>query len=207
MNMLKKITVFALMATAVFAFVSCNGKNGTSTNAPTTAEGKSISIAYVTMDSVISQYQYAKDIRDKLEKDGKDAQAQMQSKANAFQTAAEDFQRKMKINAFVSQQAAESAQARVLKLQQEAQQMELQLQQTFAQKQVLMMQDMYKDVQDKIKEYNKDKKYTLILTSSGINNLLYAEESMDITDDFIKYLNSHYTKQSETEGVKTEDKK
>lgn len=207
MNKLKKITVLALMATAAFAFVSCNSKNETSAKVVTTSGGETLSIAYVTMDSVLSQYQYAKDIREKLEKDGKDAQAQMQSKANAFQTAAEDFQRKVKINAFVNQQAAETAQARVLKLQQEAQQMELQLQQTFAQKQVLMMQDMYKDVQEKIKEYNKDKKYALILTSSGINNILYAEQSMDITEDLIKYLNSHYTKEADKAENKTEEKK
>lgn len=187
-----------LAIASIFMLSSCEKTGNKSVSKSEDNVSGGLSIAYVNMDSISKNYTYAKDIASKLEKDSKDAQAQLESKVNAFQTAAQDFQRKVKINAFVSQQAAESAQAKVLNLQQEAQQMEAQLQQTLAQKQILMTQDMLKDIQDKIKEYNKDGKYNLILTSSGLNNILYAEKSMDITSAVLKYLNDHYKVNSDS---------
>ena len=67
-----------------------------------------------------------------------------------------------------------------------------QLSQQLAMKQQLMLEDMMKELRAQLKEYNKDGRYKLVLTQVG-DNVLYAEEALDITDDFIKYLNEHYT--------------
>lgn len=201
----KNILALALGSFGLLLGLSaCNTKAGNGAAAPTaTGEaGSTLRVAYVNMDSLTNNYQYAKDIQEKLEKDAADAQKQLQSKGNAFQRAAEDFQRKVKINAFVSQEAAEKEQARVLRLQQEAAQLEATLSQQMAQKQALMMQDMLKEIQEKIAEYNKDLKYDLILTDA---NLLYKEPQLDITAGLIEYLNKNYKKENVDEVAAAKD--
>ena len=51
-------------------------------------------------------------------------------------------------------------------------------------------------------KYNKDKKYTMILSKSG-DNILYADKGIDITNDVIAGLNKAYKKGA----AKAEDKK
>ena len=44
-----------------------------------------------------------------------------------------------------------------------------------------------------LKEYNKDRRYKMILSKSG-DNMLYADKSLDITDEVINGLNKRYKK-------------
>ena len=41
-------------------------------------------------------------------------------------------------------------------------------------------------------QYNKDKKYSVIFSKSGDNNLLYADKAYDITNEVIAGLNKAY---------------
>ena len=76
-------------------------------------------------------------------------------------------------------------------MQQEGQALSAELSEKLALKQQSLLEDMMKSVRDQLKEYNKDGRYKLILTKVG-DNILYAEDALDITEDFIKYLNEHY---------------
>ena len=46
-------------------------------------------------------------------------------------------------------------------------------------------------IQHYLKVYNKDKKYSLILSKAG-DNLLYADKALDITNEVIAGLNKAY---------------
>lgn len=83
-----------------------------------TADGKEVAmpIAYVRMDSVLKQYTYSKEIQAKLEADAAASRSRLQGKAAAFQKAAEDFDRRARINAFVSEDAAKKEQARIMRM-------------------------------------------------------------------------------------------
>jgi outer membrane protein len=43
-----------------------------------------------------------------------------------------------------------------------------------------------------LKEYNKDKKYSVILSNTGLDNILYADDAMNITDEVVAGLNARY---------------
>ena len=173
----KSLVGFASLTLAlasVLSLPSCQDKAQKS--APATAaevQATGLPIALVRMDSVTSQYKYAQEVKAALEKDAQEHQMRLQSKGAALQKAAADFERRMRINAFVSAEAQQS-------------------EQQLAMKQQLMLEDMMKELRAQLKEYNKDGRYKLVLTQVG-DNVLYAEEALDITDDFIKYLNEHYT--------------
>lgn len=155
-----------------------------------TADGKEVAmpIAYVRMDSVLKQYTYSKEIQAKLEADAAASRSRLQGKAAAFQKAAEDFDRRARINAFVSEDAAKKEQARIMRMQQEAAGLEQQLSGELAQKSALMQEDLMKKIEEELKVFNGGR-FKLILSNAVV---LYGDDALDITTDFVKYLNENY---------------
>lgn len=155
-----------------------------------TADGKEVAmpIAYVRMDSVLKQYTYSKEIQAKLEADAAASRSRLQGKAAAFQKAAEDFDRRARINAFVSEDAAKKEQARIMRMQQEAAGLEQQLSGELAQKSALMQEDLMRKIEAELKVFNGGR-FKLILSNAVV---LYGDDALDITTDFVKYLNENY---------------
>lgn len=182
-------TLVALATTLSLSSCQKNEQQGKATSTSTTTEKNTdFAIAYVRMDSVMSQYTYSKDIQAKLEADTKASQSRLQSKAAAFQKAAEDFQRRAQINAFTSDAQAKSEQERVMRMQQEAAKLDQQLSSELAQKTALMQEDLIKKIQEELKLFNGGR-YKLILSNATV---LYADDAIDITEPFIKHLNENY---------------
>ncbi len=202
----KKHLLGLACAALTFGFVACKSNDKTSAvPTVTTSEGKELSlpIAYVRMDSVLAEYTYSKEVQAKLEADAAASRNRLQGKAAAFQKAAEDFQRKAQINAFVSEAQAKSEQERVLKMQQEAAGLEQQLSGELAQKSALMQEDLLKKIQEELKLFNGGR-FKLIFSNAGV---LYADEALDITEAFIKHLNDNYKSAAATTEAKDEKKK
>jgi len=55
-------------------------------------------------------------------------------------------------------------------------------------------QTVINDINDYVKEYGKDKGYKIIFGASGGGNIMYADESSDLTDEVLKGLNAQYDK-------------
>lgn len=155
-------------------------------------EAGAMPIAYVRMDTLMSQYTYYQAVMEKLQKQADEHRVQLASKANALQKAAQEFERRMRTNAFISAEAQQKEQTRLLQMQQNGQQLEAELTQKFAAQQQLMLADVQKAIKEQIEEYNKSHGYAIILSNVGLDNILYAQETMDITDDVVKYLNDRY---------------
>ena len=190
-NSLVSCGALALALTTMLSLGSCK-KDSSTKSTPTT-------IALVRMDSVSSQYKYAQEVKAALEKDAIEHQTRLQSKGAAIQKAAADFERRMRINAFVSAEAQQAEQQKLIRMQQEGEALSAQLTQQLGMKQQLMLEDMMKEIRTQLKEYNKDGRDKLVLTQAG-DNVLYADEALDITEDFIKYLNEHYTSGKATQA-------
>lgn len=52
--------------------------------------------------------------------------------------------------------------------------------------------EVYTRLNEYIKAYGKEKKYDLILGSTGQGNVMFVSEAHDITEDLIKYINQKY---------------
>ncbi|MNL38401.1 Outer membrane protein (OmpH-like) [compost metagenome] len=55
-------------------------------------------------------------------------------------------------------------------------------------------QTVINDINDYIKEYGKDHNYKIIFGASGGGNIMYADESSDLTEEVLKGLNAEYDK-------------
>lgn len=164
-------------------------------------------IAYVNIDSLLLNYNFAKDLNEALMRTEENSRASLNQKEREFNTAAQDFQRKMQNNAFLSQERAEQEQQRLMKMQQEYQIMAERLTQEFALEQQKLNIELSDTIKVRLAEFNKDKGYQIIFSNTSADNILYADKKYDITNDVIDFLNKKYGPQTSASSSKTEKKK
>lgn len=158
--------------------------------AGTTAES---AIAYVEIDSLATQYEFCKAELKVLEDKQASLRAQMQSKSQALQNAAANFQKKMQDGSITTEAQAKQEQQRLVRQEQQLQQFSQQAESQMAEAMDAYQKKLRENLDAFLKDYNKDKKYKLILSKSG-DNMLYADKSLDITAEVIAGLNKRYKK-------------
>ena len=149
-------------------------------------------IAYINVDSLLLNYQFAKDANESLIKRQEDSRLNINTKARQLQNEMAEFQRKLENNAFLSRDRAEQEQNRLMKRQQELQELDGQLSQQLMQTQQKMSEELRDTINSFLKEFNKDGKYQLILSNTSSDNVLYATPGYDITDEVTKLLNERF---------------
>ncbi|GAB6961055.1 OmpH family outer membrane protein [Prevotella aurantiaca JCM 15754] len=195
--MKKTLSAIAVAALA-FGITSCNNQpqaNDTKeTKKPAAATATSSSqenIAYVEIDSIMSQYTYWKEVTKILEAKEKNIQKTLAGKQQALQQAAANFQRNIQANKYTQEQA-QQIQAGIQKQAADAESLQQRLGAEY-QKEVSNYNKALSDsVHNYLKSFNKDKKYVMILAKSG-DNILYADEACNITSDVVKGMNKAYT--------------
>ena len=149
-------------------------------------------IAYINVDSLLLNYQFAKDANESLIKRQEDSRLNINTKARQLQNEMGGFQRKLETNAFLSRDRAEQEQNRLMKRQQELQELDGQLSQQLMQTQQKMSEELRDTINSFLKEFNKDGKYQLILSNTSSDNVLYATPGYDITNEVTKLLNERF---------------
>ncbi len=149
-------------------------------------------IAYVRIDSLLTNYNYAKDLNESLMRKEESTRAALNQRRNSIASAAQEFQRKLQNNAFLSQERAQQEQQRIMKMEQDFQQVGAKMQQDFLVEQQKLNIQMEDTIKVRIKEYNKLKGYQVIFATTGSNNILYGEPMYDITKDVTDFLNKKY---------------
>lgn len=193
MNKKNIFGTLALAAMATLAFTSCNKQNSQAENkseSNTKAAPSSMKIAYVEVDSIMSQYKFCKDYSLILQKKGQNIQSTLASKQQALQAAAANFQQKVQQNAYTREQA-EAIQAGLQKQSADLQGLNQRLSNEFQVETEKYNAALRDSLRHFLNEYNKDKKYSLILSKAG-DNLLYADKAFDITNDVVAGLNKAY---------------
>lgn len=149
-------------------------------------------IAYVNIDSVLTNYQYAKEASDALMKKTETSRASLNQKQKQLVSEQQEFQRKYQNNAFLSQERAEQEAARIQKLGAELEQTAGRLDNEITMEQIRVNNQLADSVRLCIKEFNKTANYHIILSNSGLDNILYAKEKYNITNKVIELLNARH---------------
>ena len=191
------LTGLTMMAAAI-ATTSCNnaGEAAPVQDAPKAAASKDAGykIAYVQIDTLTSQYQKCKDLEDEFTKKRANAEATINAKGKSFTAQMQEFNRKYQSNQFTQQQF-EAEQARLAKLQQDLQDLQARLSNSLQEEYQKEFQALTDTIQNFTKSYAQEKGYDFILCkSSGIDNVLYANEAYDVTAEVVKALNKRYSK-------------
>ena len=200
---MKKYLFSALALAAVLT--SCNNASPKMDEKPAevaTASGEGMRMAFIEVDSLMTQYTFAKDYSVTLEKKSNNARTTLNQKGAQLQAAVNNFQQKMNNNGFQSREEAARVQLAIEKQQRDLQELQQRLETELAsetQKFNVALRDSLKSF---LNAYNRDKKYDYIISKAG-DNILYSNAKYDITQDVINGLNKRY----KAGGAKKDDKK
>ncbi|HHT61123.1 MAG: OmpH family outer membrane protein [Paludibacteraceae bacterium] len=191
---MKKITFLLLTAVIVAACgKKSNDENNTNDNA--ISQSQQFSFAVVNVDTLMSQYEFAKISNEKLIKKQEDSRLKINLQVRQLQNEMIDFQKKIENNAFLTRERAESEQRRLQKKQSDLEALDRELTQSLMQEQQTLSQQFRDSINAVIAVLNKDGKYELIISTSAINdNVLYAKPQYDITQQVLDALNARYAK-------------
>ena len=190
-SFLTKLTLGLILAGSI---VACNQNKtaGTSTNAGTSTAATG-GIVYINQDTISLKYEYAKDMRKRLDDKGTAAKNDIGARQQAIQREYAEYQKGA--NTMSADQRA-STEQRLQREGQEFQQYQQNASAQFQNDQSDESKKLYDKVYTFTKQYAKDNGYKMVLTfQSGNVNLLYADPSMDVTADFLKKLNDAYAKE------------
>lgn len=158
------------------------------------AAGDSVAlpIAYINVDSLLMNYNFAKDLNEALMRIEENSRASLTQKERQVQSAAQDFQRKLDNNAFLTQKRAEEEQSRIQKMGEEYQRMAQQLSNELGLEQQKLNIQLSDGIRGALQDYNKNRNYDVILSNTASDNILLAHPKYDITDEVILFLNKRY---------------
>ena len=199
--------IFSALAIAAM-MVSCNNASPKMDDQPASgsASGAGIKIAYVEVDSLMTQFDFAKDYSESLQKKSINARNTLTQKGNALQAAVNNFQQKLNNNGFQSREQAAGVQAALERQQRDLQELQARLEGELASETAKFNEALRDSLQNFLKDYNADKKFDLILSKAG-DNILMADKKFDITQDVINGLNKRYKPAKKAEPEKKEEKK
>ena len=190
-----RIVLFAF-ATILF-FTQCAKQqsaeqSNTDATATTAVVEKSVKIAFVDIDSLLSKYEFSVILNKEMLRKEEDMRMKLSEKAKALQADYEDFQRKLQNNVYATRERAEEEQARILKQKDALDKLEQRLISELSaetQKNNITLHD---SIDSFLKAYNAEKKFDLILSRVG-DNILFANDALNITEEVINGLNARYT--------------
>lgn len=149
-------------------------------------------IAYVNVDSLLVNYNFAKDLNESLLRKEESTRATLNQRENQINSAAQEFERKLRNNAFLSQERAQQEQERIMKMNQEYQQLAERLSQEFLLEQQKLNLQMEDTIKVRIEEFNKTRNYEIIFSNISTSTLLYSKDKYDVTDEVVQFLNNKY---------------
>ena len=180
----------------IVLFAQCAGKseNQSANNSSSQAAGLSgMKIAFVEVDTLLAKYNFCIDLNEAMVKKSENVRLTLNQKAAELEKQKREFQTKYENNAYLSQEREQQEYNRIAKQEQDLQALSNKLQSELMsenEKNSLQLRD---SINAFLKEYNKDKKYSMIFSNTGFDNLLYADDVYNITQEILDGLNARYS--------------
>ncbi|RPH34059.1 MAG: OmpH family outer membrane protein [Bacteroidales bacterium] len=197
---MRKITLVAsfIMAVAVVGLLTnCKSKSSDTASKESNESKTNIqlsstfSAAWVNIDTLINNYDMYFDMQKVLEESGRKSEAELSTKSRDFEREAGDFQNKVQ-KGLVTRSQAEQLQQVLAGKEQELYRLRDELRARLAEEQQVKLRQIQQSINDYLVEYNKEKGYHIILSSTFGGPLLYGHPALDITQEVMKGLNEKY---------------
>jgi len=175
----------------ILHFSGSGSKSSALSGAIAKANKGAISVAFVNNDSILSNYELVKKMRADLEAKGKRLEGEVAAKQKAFEKDAAYFQEQVAKKA-ISDQSAQEIYGQLQQNQQKIYQLRDSYAAELQQSEMDMNVALIDSVMNFLKRYNDKYKFDYILGFTKGGNILYANDTLDVTNDVIKELNAAY---------------
>jgi len=190
---LNLITLVGIIILFILYFTGKGSKNNAISGAIEKANKGAISVAFVNNDSILSNYELVKKMRADLQAKGKRLEGEVAAKQQAFEKDAAYFQEQVKKKA-ISDQSAQEIYGQLQQNQQKIYELRDKYAAELQQSEMDMNVALIDSVMNFLKRYNDKYKFDYILGFTKGGNILYANDTLDVTKDVIKELNAAYLK-------------
>ncbi len=189
-NLVNGLAAFAL----IVLFAQCAGK-GEANTAVAAGDGNAtlsdMKIAYVEIDTLLSKYNFCIKLNEDMMKKEENIRLTLNQKANDLGKRKQEFQTKVENNVYTQERAQQEYNA-LVKAEQDLQTLHNRLTNELAAESNKNNLELRDSINVFLKEYNKTKGYSLIVSNTGFDNLLYADPSYNITKEIVDGLNARY---------------
>lgn len=183
---------FLCVAALALTLTGCKQQTAESeTPQDNNAAPSGLTIAYIQLDTLMSQYQLYKDYSEVLTRKGTNIQNTLAQKQQTLEKHVSAFQKKYEGNGFTTRDELERAQNNLQQEQNDLQALAERLNAEFNAEQARINEEARDSIQLFLKQYNKTKKYDYVLVKAG-DNMLIANPKYDITNEVVKGLNKRY---------------
>jgi outer membrane protein len=198
LNIVLAVAVVALYV-LYFTGIGSPKKNSSFEGLPAgSADGGSI--FYVKIDSVISHFDMATDLSGELQGKFTASQTEFENKQKAYQNDVNDYQYKAQ-RGLITRSEAQTAEQELYAKQQNLAKLQQDLTQDLQEKQTVMNRQVINAIMEYLKKNSSQLNYKYVLGTSFGGNILYANDSLDITKNIVTGLNEQY------QETKKKDKK
>jgi outer membrane protein len=189
LNIVLAVAVVALYV-LYFTGIGSPKKNSTVEGLPAgSANGGSI--FYVQIDSVLSHFDMATDLSGELQSRFNASEAEFQAKQKAYQNDVNDYQYKSQ-RGLITRSEAQTTEQELYAKQQNLAKLQQDLTQELQEKQTVMNRQVINAIMEYLKQNSSQLNYKYVLGTSFGGNILYANDSLDITKNIITGLNENY---------------
>ncbi len=182
------------VAVVVLFILHFTSKSGSSASNSETGEAvaASGSIVYIQIDSLVNKFDMFNDLKSELEAKAQIIQDDLTKKSRAFERDVKDFQEKVQ-KGLITRAQAEAQQQQLGVREQELQSLSQQKQMEMQEEQQVLFRRVMDALDKYLLKYNEDKKYALILNTSGATNtILKGDSTLNITSSVVNGLNEEY---------------
>jgi outer membrane protein len=185
------VMLVGLIVLYILYFTGSGGKSDTLAGAITKANKGAISVAFVNNDSILSNYDLVKKMRADLEAKGKRLEDEVASKQKAFEKDAAYFQDQV-AKKTISEQSAQEIYGQLQQNQKTIYDLRDRYAAELQQSEMDMNVALIDSVMNFLKRYNEKSRFDYILGFTKGGNILFANDTLDVTKDVIKELNAAY---------------
>ena len=195
MNFFKNYTKLALFAAVVMmSAASCNDKPAAEAPKSESAPVENLKIRYIDEDSIMANYNLAKDINEAMLRRQNQFDAAQKQRYNEISKFSAAMQQKYQNNQYLTEEAFNADQAKLQKMQADAENYLGNLQQSIQNELNQSQIQLLDSIDNFMKEYAKKKGFDMVLRK---NATLYIDEKYDVTNEVVEGLNKRYNKVGE----------
>ena len=178
-----------VVAVAVLYYLHFKDQKAETVTTPVAAEAKGKNIVYVNVDSLLTKYEYFKDAQKVLSSKRFQLDNDLNTRGRSLQNEVAFFQQKAPT---MTQEQGRATEAALQKKQQDLVAYRDRAAQSLAAEEQKKNEDLYNQIFEYLKKYNKQNKYEFVLGYTKGGGILFANATNDVTVPILAGLNKEY---------------
>ena len=155
-----------------------------------------VPIVYVNIDTLLNNYEYFQDMQQDFADKQSELEAELNNRSRQYEASAMDYQNKVQKGLVTRREAAELEQ-QLMAEQQSLLQLRDQLTLQLQEEEQVSNRKLINAIMEYLKIYNADQNYQFIFSNSFGDNVLLANDQLDITYIILPGLNEKYRAEKE----------